>query len=153
MIDMEAYFPYNSQLFFGNFFFCFEVQWLWQTFSKVELVTEWVVKSQPSFKQILHTYIPHIRQNHLNFPPISIKVNPKKLISTEMPGIITKCFYHKLKCSRSLRPPKGGWRGEKMENRVWFLFYFYLPIFLNSFFHKLEFFYKKYLLEINNLDF
>ena len=40
------------------------------------------------FAKILHTYIrPHIRQNHSTIPHIEAKINPKKVIATDVPGV------------------------------------------------------------------
>ena len=46
-------------------------------------------------------YIPYIRQNHSTFPPIVTKINPKKVISTEVPctrpNVSTTFFKLKMK--------------------------------------------------------
>ena len=42
-------------------------------------------ESAISFENI--AYIPHIRQNHSTFPDLATKINLRKVISTEVPGI------------------------------------------------------------------
>ena len=54
----------------------------------IELVKEWVAEFQAYFLQIVHLF-PMLDKNHsTTFPPISTKVNLKKLISTEMPYLM-----------------------------------------------------------------
>ena len=43
---------------------------------------------QPSFSQFVHLF-PILDKNQSSFPTISTKINLKKLISTEMPGLMT----------------------------------------------------------------
>ena len=53
----------------------------------IELVKEWVAECRPSFSQIVHLF-PILDKNHSTFPPISTKINLKKLISNEMPDLM-----------------------------------------------------------------
>ena len=78
-------FPFNnwSQCWHhGSTYGCFfEISTIWRVFFKVE-----IVKDRVAIFFSKCAYIPHNRQNHSNFPPISIKVNLKKEISPEVPG-------------------------------------------------------------------